>query len=74
MFKQGCVPASAAELWPFQPPPLGRLFTAYSPHPPLLPLSSCPCRQVPDPDPALLAELREMGFPQQLCRNALLMG
>ncbi len=35
---------------------------------------SWPCRQVPDPDPALLAELREMGFPQQLCRNALLMG
>ncbi|PRW58516.1 Ubiquitin carboxyl-terminal hydrolase [Chlorella sorokiniana] len=30
--------------------------------------------QVPDPDSRLLAELMEMGFPEPLCRNALLMG
>ena len=39
---------------------------------PLLPFG--PLLQVPDPDSRLLAELMEMGFPESLCRNALLMG
>lgn len=31
-------------------------------------------QQVPDLDSAALAELMEMGFPEALCRNALLWG
>jgi hypothetical protein len=46
------------------------------PFPPCLPprLPCPPPAQVPDLDSRALAELMEMGFPEALCRNALLWG